>query len=321
MDEHLAGRLVSAPDWSGFRLGDLSEGLRSLALLTLAGPINDETVAYWNGRCDAEIDFLVYSFALVDLAGAHEDSSKAFDQLVREWSPLPLTLTSRRNLLPVYLNTYFFKYIASVELPRLQVALTNPGLTPDQCIDFYITYLLYSDVVEENPGQFFTYEQIPGVSPSRVAALQQVRAELASSFAQFEPDRFASVVESLRNPFGRIADDDIEKLLPVFRCIFLLMTYYVGSNYRRVHDAVTTLLSIEMADFRSAFFETLPSIIQHRGGLLPQISVEATLAEAGISEASTQPKRLSTPAATAEKPSGGCYVATAVYGSYDCPEV
>lgn len=279
MNERIARQLATSNDWSAFKLGDLSEAIRSLVILTLNGPADPEIVEYWRGRCDSEIDFLVYSFALVDVRGATDDPAREVDELVREWAPNPLGITSRRNLLPVYLNTYFFKYVASVELPKLQVAMTNPGLTPEQCIDFYITHLLYGGVVEENPGVFFTYEQIPGIDPGRVSALQQIRNALARDIGQIGTERFASLIDDMRSPFGRASAADAQDLAPVFKSVFLLMTYYVGSNYRRLHDAVTTLLAVDMAEFRNAFFQNLPSIIQHRGGLLPQISLEATLDE------------------------------------------
>lgn len=279
MNELIVRQLANSSDWSAFKLGDLSEAIRSLVVLTLKGPVDPEVVDYWRGRCDSEIDFLVYSFALVDVRGAADDPAREVDELVHEWAPNPLGITSKRNLLPVYLNTYFFKYIASVELPKLHGAMTNSGLTPEQCIDFYITHLLYGGVVEENPGVFFTYEQIPGIDPGRVSALQQIRNDLVRDIGQIGTEQFASLLYDLRSPFWPSTAADAQDLTPVFKSVFLLMTYYVGSNYRRLHDAVTTLLAVDTAEFRNTFFQNLPSIIQHHGGLLPQISSEAILDE------------------------------------------
>lgn len=279
MNELIARQLATSRDWSDFVLGDLSEAVRSLVILTLDGPADSEVIDYWRGRCDAEIDFLVYSFALVDVHGAEDNPAKGIDELVRKWESKSLGITSKKNLLTVYLNTYFFKYIASVELPKLQVAMTNPGLVPEQCIDFYITHLLYAGVVEENPGVFFTYEQIPGIDPGRVLSLQKIRKDLTRDIERIGTERFASLVDDLRSPFGRVSAADEQDLTSVFKSVFLLMTYYVGSNYRRVHDAVTSLLAVDMAEFRSIYFQNLPSVIRHHGGLLPQISPEATFAE------------------------------------------
>lgn len=316
-------KFANSQSWSGYTVNDLREALRSLILLTLKGPADPETVAYWRGRCDAELDFLVYSLALVDVRGADDDPDKDVGHLVQEWASLPLSVTSRQNLLPVYLNTYFFKYIAAVELPKLQVASTNPQLTLQEGIDFYITHLLYTAVVEENPGTFFTYEQIPGVDAQRIAALHQVRDDLVTSLRRLGPDRLESLIGQMKTPFGRTSPADAELLVPVFRSLFLLMTYYVGSNYRRVHDAVTQLLGVDMAGFRTAFFEQLPTIIRLQGSLVPQISVEATLADREHAAHQTPNARVipPPPAEGSAKAAGGCYVATAIYGSYDCPDV
>ena len=277
MNQQITMQFGRNHEWSNFRVGDLRESLRSLLVMTLEGAVDQEKIDYWRDKCDAQIDFLVYSLACAE--GASDDPSNEIDELVTQWSNRSLTLTSRVNLLPIYLSTYFFKYISSVELPKLQVALSNPQLTQIQCIDFYITQALYGAVVEENPGVFFTYEQIPGIGANRIAALRQIRADLVESLDQIGAHRLPALIDSLRDQSAEISNNDIEKLIPVFKSLFLLMTYYVGSSYRRVHDAVTTLLSVDMADFRNIFFQHLSSIIRHRGGLLPQISVEATNTE------------------------------------------
>lgn len=332
-------RLISDADWSGYRLGDLRAALRSLITLTLeiAGPVPDQTLDYWRGRCDPEIDFLVHSFALLDVRSAHDDPSKGVDELVRQWGTLPLSRTSKQNLLPVYLNTYFFKFIAAVELPKLQLASTSPGLTLEQCVDFYITHLLYNEFTAANPGLFVTYEQIiPRVDPGRVAALQRIRGDLVAALTRIDTARLPALISELKGPYGSVSPADAQALEPVFRSLFLLMTYYVGSDYRRVHDAVTTLLDVGMADVRNAFFESLPTIIQRRGALIPQISIEATLADLGQggSSPSSSAGAPTNPVSMAARDrgtaqsggaegtkAGGCYIATAVYGSYDCPEV
>lgn len=76
---------------------------------------------------------------------------------------------------------------------------------------------------------------------------------------------------------GRIFDENAQKVALVFKPLFLLTTFDVGNDYRRVHEAVKTCLVVATTESRSDFFGAPAVHHQAEGQLKPQASKERPL--------------------------------------------
>lgn len=237
-----AMRLARSEDWSGFTVGELYDALLESTGSTLPDACEGtdrEMVEYWKDVCKSNVDYLLYLYC--DPLGIWPEDKPIAEcvQSRRDWE---LDESSPRTLFALYLNSYFYKYI-SIEIDRLEhIARLNPSLPYEASVDHFISTLVYEGLSEQYPSRFLGFETLDFVPESRKQSFRGVRHDIL-----------------------RAHETEDKELM--FRSVFLLMTYYAGSAYRRVHDAATTILGIDMASFRALFFEHLPSIINNAGGI------------------------------------------------------
>ncbi|MCL3836895.1 hypothetical protein [Aeromicrobium duanguangcaii] len=270
MDRANVERFIRLEDWSILTLGELRRALRDLTLLTLVEPVSAETRAYWDGRCDEKIDALLSWMMTSSDPRCVDDPTLSTAEVLDRWSQLTLTPISKARLKHVYMRAYFFGFMAAVELPHLARWVTRSGVQLEVCIDAYITTLVYNEYESVVIERLVTYESIPDISLQRVVQLKDIRNQMLSAIDRMDRDGFATAVADLGRPELRVLSGD-PRLGPVIESVFVLMTYFVGTDYRRVHDAVTSIVSTQMADFRQEFVADIPDFIDLRGSVEPVI--------------------------------------------------
>jgi hypothetical protein len=248
--DSLAMYLCNNDDWYGYDLRDLRRAIDSALVTTLDVTPGDDLsqYAFWINQCKPQVDFALYLFGTQQTLGLYDKPEDSIEEaLGKMYDVVSLDRYSKRNLFVAYLNSYFYKYIKTVELNNLHAILERNGdFGVEFCVDFFITTVLYASELEEfqktHPGKGVTYKQFGNISPERKEALSRISE---------------SMVAALRKSDERAQ----------FENVFLLMTYYVGSNYRRVHNALTAILNIQTADFRQLFYDNLDRIIQNEGNI------------------------------------------------------
>ena len=238
----VAMNLVRSEDWSNYTVGELYDALLESTFSTLPDAVQgrmSEEMNAWKNACRPNIDFLLYIYC--DPLGLWP-AEKSVASCVQEYWNERLSKSAKRNLFVYYFNVYLYKYI-SIEIDRLEnIAAANPSLTFEMAVRHFITTLVYHGIGEQNPGAYLGYDQMGFIPAGRKQNFSSVEQDICRAH--------------------RTAD----KVL-LFKAIFYLMTYFAGSEYRRVHDAVTTLLGIDMASFRELFYKNLPGIIANEGAI------------------------------------------------------
>ncbi|MDR1089410.1 MAG: hypothetical protein LBL23_09130 [Coriobacteriales bacterium] len=241
--ESLTMALTAKEDWTGYTFAEVRSAIEAGLALTLSPPGGEEECEFWSERCKNEIDYLLYVFAGTQLLYTMIYPDMGIEEVLKKCNGEAIDKNGKRNFFVCYLNTYFYRYIKNIEIPKIQeIVKVNPELSRKQAIDFYITQLLYFDVVKANEGMFFIYEDINDVPSQRKHALNEIANKVVAA----------------------LADNDERAL---FENIFLLMTFFAGSNFRRVHASVTAIIGIGMADFRQLFHDNLDRIIENKGNI------------------------------------------------------
>lgn len=229
-------------NWSNHTLGELYDALLESTGSTLPDAIegaSNELVDYWKKACKNQIDYLLYLYC--DPLNKWP-LDRSISECIRYSRGMKLNASTSQTLFTLYLNVYFNKYI-SAEISRLEeVARQNPSLSFDMVVDHFITTLVYEGIADQNPGCYLGFEALSIVPEGRKQSFRNIRNDILQAKS--------------------LGDREL-----MFRSIFLLMTYFAGSAYRRVHDAVTTILGISMANFRDLFFSQVPIIIAQTTGL------------------------------------------------------
>jgi hypothetical protein len=251
--DSLAQEFRTNQDWSGYTLKDLRAAIDSMvdSMLVL---MEDEEIDYWTEEWyKPKIDYLFYMFASMDSDFDDEPSSESyFAKYIEDRKNETLSGNSKKNFLACYATPYFYKYI-NVEIAKLRAIVDDYSKLPFPAmigmVDFYIGELLlplppkYRD--EDNP--------MMGELTYRDFADENEEALDGSSLY----DISKSIALSLRR--------NNESLL--FKSIFRLMTEFDSSNYRTIHEVITTILDIDMEDFGEMFLNNLDKMIQNQGTL------------------------------------------------------
>ena len=233
--------LVRSDDWSAHTVGELYDALLESTASTLPDAAEGRRgeMAPWIEACRPNIEFLMYLYC--DPLGTYpEDAPIA--ALLDRCRDERLSPSAKQRLFSLYLNTYLYKYIRAEYADLEGFIEANPTLPRPQVVDHFITTLVYHGIAEANPGKFLGFEVVPGIPEGRKQAFRDMRSDILQAL-----------------------DSGNDALL--FRSVFLLMTYFAGSAHRCVHNAVTTLLGVDMGEFRELFFAQLPRIIEDEGAI------------------------------------------------------
>lgn len=234
--------LARSEDWSNHTVGELYDALLESTFSTLPDAVQgrmSEEMNAWKNACKPNIDFLLYIYC--DPFGIWP-AEKSVESCVQEHRSQRLIKSAKRNLFVFYFNVYLYKYI-SIEINRLEnIAAANPGLTFEMAVRHFITTLVYHGIAGQNPGAYLGYDRMDFIPAGRKQNFRSIEQDICRAH--------------------RTTDKQL-----MFKSIFYLMTYFAGSEYRRVHDAVTTLLGVDMANFRELFYKNLPDIIANEGGI------------------------------------------------------
>lgn len=238
----VATDLARSEDWSNHTVGELYDALLESTFSTLPDAVQGRVsgeIAAWRSACKPNIDYLLYIYC--DPFGIWP-AEKSIESCVLEHWNERLIKSAKHCLFSYYFNVYFYKYI-SIEIDRLEnIAAANPDLTFELAVRHFITTLVYYGIGEQHPGAYLGYDQMGFIPVGRKQVFRSLEQDIC--YAQ------------------KTADKQL-----LFKSIFYLMTYFAGSEYRRVHDAVTTLLGVDMASFRELFNKKLPDIIANKGGI------------------------------------------------------
>lgn len=234
--------LARSEDWSNHTVGELYDALLESTYSTLPDAVQGrmtEEMDAWQSACKPNIDFLLYIYC--DPFGIWP-AEKSIESCVQDHWNQRLIRSAKHSLFAFYFNVYLYKYI-SVEAGRLEsIIAANPRLSFEMAVRHFITTLVYYGIGEQNPGSYLGYDRMA-----------------------FIPEGRKQSFHSLERDISRAHQAGDEVLM--FKSIFYLMTYFAGSEHRRVHDAVTTLLGIDMASFRELFYKKLPDIIANEGAI------------------------------------------------------
>lgn len=249
--DQLGTEFALKDDWTGYYFRDFRIALENALLTTQPAVSPGDDLSQYNfiiDWCKSSTDYALYSFGGVNFPFIDRDDW-SIDDFLKEIDMYQLYKDSKRNLLTAYIFVYLYKYIKEVEIKRLQgIIERHPHFSTSLNVDFFITQMLFAETLADyssmNSGAGITYSDIvdADVPQSRKEALQEISA---------------SIVEALE-----LSDERA-----LFENIFMLMTYFVGSPYRRVHHAVVALLNIDMGTFRQFFYEHLDGVIKQKGGI------------------------------------------------------
>jgi hypothetical protein len=215
----LAHRAQTDEDWSGFAFGEIRSAVDTALALSLSPPGGQAEYDSWKKRCKSKVDYLFYLFSSNTVRIGVPDGDLEIADVLAACEAEKLDQWAKRNFLACYLNTYFYRFITEVEVPKIRGFIsTNPDFSTTEAVEYCVTQLLYSDVVEVDPGVFFTFGDIDGVPAQRLQELRALSSKIANALEQGDASR------------------------DLLEGVFLVMTRYVGSDYRRVHAAVTGLL-------------------------------------------------------------------------------
>ena len=149
----------------------------------------------------------------------------------------------KRNCLEGYTNTYFYRYIHDVELCNLARIVESKKQMPlEDAVDYFITGILYPDIVDANPGRFITYRTVCNVPSARVRSLTRISCDIQRAYR---------------------SNNQVE----LFKNAFFLMTDFAETKYRAVHRGVMALFNADMAAYREAFYRNVPGIIAREGAI------------------------------------------------------
>ena len=236
--------LSGSDDWSGYTLHDVRSAVEFGVTNNLPPNTSDDERLLFLRRREDKIDYLFYLFGLA-ITLEDDDPTASISEMNRRWEARSLSYDSKKRLSSVYKRAFFYKYIYAVELQDLRtiVAVNSEGIiNRTQAIEFYISRLLFPQVIEDNPGEFISYRNVEGVSQRRAEALDE-----------------------LRNAIDVALEANNTRAL--FAHIFSLMTDYPWSVYRSIHNASGYLFSFSKAEFKEAFLGELNSIIDSKGAV------------------------------------------------------
>ena len=239
--KQIAMNFISSKDWQGKTYGDFKRGIEWLIRHEVLGECSEEEwKQYHESYYSEQLDFALYTMNIFN--HLVPDPNLTIAQANEKNSTRKMDPDARRNALIFYLNGYFYKYIAEVELPKLRGWIeANPEISIEQVVDCFISDIVFRRVAQEYPDEAIDYHQIEDVPQSRIEDLENLRSD---------------IITDLENN-----DEEL------YKDIFLLMTYFAGSPYRGVHKAICVIFNADMGDFREAFFDQIPQIIENKGKL------------------------------------------------------
>lgn len=234
---------MKSEDWSRRTVGELHDALLESTYSTLPDAVQgraSDAKRFWMVSCKPNIDYLLYMYC--DPLGTWP-MEKTIAECVNNHRLKRLNKGAKRALFVYYFNAYLYKYI-SIELGTIeQIVSSSTGMTYEMAVEHFITTLLYPGIDDAHPGQYLGFERMEFIPEGRKQSLRADARDLCVAHNSADVDG-------------------------MYRTMFLLMTYYAGSVHRRVHDAMTTILGIDMVAFRGLFFENLSNIIDKKGAVM-----------------------------------------------------
>ena len=239
----LAWQFQSKQDWTGLTPKELRMALEGAIIAAV----------YANAPSSQHAECLAYhsdqiEFAMAAMSAAafpfRDRPELSLQEMNKQYENMTFDNNSKRNCLVGYTNMYFYKYIKNVEIHDLKMIVeVNDNISLKDAVDFFITSMLYPEVIEANPGMLVTYDMIEGVQPSRIQSLSQIGADLQRAY--------------------RDNDEPV-----MFKSIFYLMTNFAGTRYRGVHRALLSIFGVDMAQFREYFYKNVTTIIENEGNIV-----------------------------------------------------
>lgn len=241
--QELARRFQSQSDWSGMTLGEFRKALEFAIRQGVYSGASDQQWAQILPMYKNEIEYALYAMGATQFPFS-DQADWSVEDFNRNMARKTLDSNAKHNFFVGYMNCYFYRYIHSVELNNLRMILTvNEGIPMDYAVDYFLTLIIFNEVVAANPGQQFEYHQIQGVPASRVQALEELRNKIIVAY-----------------------NNDDEPAL--FKHIYYAMTYFSGSTYRGVHKAAMALLGHEdMGAVREMFNSNVENLIKNQGNV------------------------------------------------------
>ena len=239
-NRELAWQFQSRDNWTGLTPKELRLALEEAIIASCYANVPSYQRAECLAYHENEIDFAIYS--MVSAAFPFSDNPNlSLKEINKARENKTFDNNSKNNCFVGYFNTYFYQYIHDVELYRLmRIVDSNDGLPLRDAVDFFITGIVYPEIVDANPGMLVTYQMISGVQPSRLQNLTQISGDIQRAYR---------------------ANNQVE----LFKCIYFLMTNFAGTKYRAVHRGVLALFNADMAQFRELIYGQAAYIIEHKG--------------------------------------------------------
>lgn len=241
-------RFMANDDWSGMTPQDFRIAIEWLIPEIIYPTATAQQLAEVMPMYKNRIDYAMYSMCCAQFP--FEDKSDwSLEQSLAHFSNMSLDANAKKNFFVGYMNNYFYRYIHDVELRNLYALIeANSDLSIDLIVDYFLTFIVCEETIDEDPDAVFEYHQLKDISPSRIKALESVRDEIVTALSE---------------------DDEVS----LFKSIYYLMTYFAGSSYRGVHRAVMPLLGFEdFAAARELFYANVASLIEHKGGVRLRVS-------------------------------------------------
>ena len=242
--QDLINEFRSRSNWAGMTLGQFQTAVETFIWKDI---YTNATEQQWMQlllpKYKETINYAVYAMG----ATAFPFSDKqewTVEDFCKNMAAEELDSNAKHNFLAGYLNTYFYKMINFVLLRDLkEIISANSGISMDYLVDYFITQVVFKEVVDANPGKEFVYYQIQGVPATRVQALKAIRNDIISAW--------------------QVNDEPA-----LFKHLYYLMTYFSGSTYRGVHKAVLFLLGYDdYAEIREKFYAKVECIIEQKGNV------------------------------------------------------
>lgn len=239
----LAHRFQARSDWSGMTPAEFRIALEWAIKQQVYPQASEEQWQQIRPMYKDQIDYAMYvmcctQFPFID---KHEWSIEESNE---NFANMTMGGNAKRNFFVGYINVYFYRYIHSIELQNLKTILAiNEDVPIDFAVDYFLTMIIFKEIVDANPDQQFEYHQINGIPASRVQALEDLRNKIVIAYN---------------------SGDEVD----LFKHIFYAMTFFAGSTYRGVHKALMSLLGFDdLSVVREVFYNNVASIIENKGAI------------------------------------------------------
>lgn len=228
-------------DWGGRTFRDLDQAFRYSVRMAAMGDCSESQWLRYSMCVQDEMDYALYCMSTCNWVV--ESDNLSISQVNNLNLDRVLDWRGKDNCFKGYFNTFFYKYINAVELPKLRMIIqAHQGVPLEAAVDCYLTSLVYGVELRSNPAGVADYHTAQNATIERISSLEYIRSKIVTNIR-------------LNNEKGLYED------------IFYGMTFYAGTVYRGVHKALCSLFGIDSEEFRSLFYASLPGIIRDEGSV------------------------------------------------------